>query len=53
VPDVFLRSVVRIFMVVLLPAPFGPKKPKNSPSCTLNEILSTALVPSAYIRIGL
>jgi hypothetical protein len=45
-PDVFLRSVVRTFMVVLFPAPFGPRKPKNSPSLTSNDMLSTAFVPS-------
>src|SRR5579864_1404549 len=47
-PDVFLSRVVRTLIVVLLPAPFGPRNPKNSPSCTWNEIPSTAFVPSAY-----
>jgi hypothetical protein len=45
-PEVFLRRVVRTFMVVLFPAPFGPRNPKNSPSLTLNVMLSTAFVPS-------
>src|SRR6185369_14941493 len=34
---------VRIRMVVVLPAPFGPRKPRISPLCTLNETLSTAV----------
>jgi hypothetical protein len=29
-------------MVVVLPAPFGPRKPKIDPAFTLKEILSTA-----------
>ena len=33
------------FIVVVFPAPLGPKKPKISPDLTLNEILSTALKP--------
>ena len=41
-PEVGLASVVRTLMVVLLPAPFGPRKPKNSPFSTWNEIPSTA-----------
>jgi len=45
-PDVFLRRVVRILIVVLFPAPLGPRKPKNSPSATLKDTSSTALVPS-------
>src|SRR5438876_7631757 len=48
-PEVFRSSVVRILIVVLLPAPFGPRKPKNSPSETLNDIPFTALVPSPYV----
>src|SRR6267143_5787641 len=48
-PEVFRRIVVRILIVVLLPAPFGPRKPKNSPSLTLNVIPLTALVPSPYV----
>src|SRR5207245_10285671 len=36
-------------MVVLFPAPFGPRKPKNSPSLTLNVIPFTAFVPSPYV----
>jgi len=32
-------------MVVVLPAPFGPKNPNISPFLTLKEILSTAVKP--------
>src|SRR5207245_1824577 len=48
-PDVFRRRVVRILIVVLFPAPFGPRNPKNSPSSTLKDILLTACVPSPYV----
>src|SRR6266849_1150378 len=48
-PDVFGSRVVSILMVVLFPAPFGPRKPKNSPSLTLNVIPFTAFVPSPYV----
>jgi len=34
-----------IFIVVVFPAPFGPRNPKTSPFCTVNEIPSTATVP--------
>src|SRR3990172_5431692 len=37
------RSVQRILMVVVLPAPLGPRKPKSSPSSTEKEMLSTAV----------
>ncbi|MBV8244287.1 MAG: hypothetical protein JOZ38_00045 [Candidatus Eremiobacteraeota bacterium] len=30
-------------MVVVFPAPFGPRKPKNSPAETRSEISSTAV----------
>ena len=42
VPAVFWRSVVRTLIVVLFPAPFGPRNPKTSPRATWNEIPSTA-----------
>src|SRR3989304_7900030 len=35
---------VRIRIVVVLPAPFGPRKPTISPRSTAKEIWSTALV---------
>src|SRR3989339_145082 len=44
VPDVFDKVVVRIEIVVVLPAPFGPRKAKNSPLLTSKLILSTARV---------
>ncbi len=38
-------------MVVDLPAPFGPRKPKISPRCTENEIPATALnAPNRFSR---
>ena len=36
-PEVGRRSPVSILMVVLLPAPFGPRKPKNRPRATRKE----------------
>ena len=33
-PDVFFSRVLSILMVVLFPAPLGPRKPKNSPRPT-------------------
>jgi len=42
---------VSIFIVVVLPAPFGPRNAKISPSFTLNETLSTALKPlNSFVR---
>jgi hypothetical protein len=43
VPDVGARVVVRIEMVVVLPAPFGPSSAKNSPARTSKLMPSTAL----------
>jgi hypothetical protein len=42
VPDVGSRVVVRIEIVVVLPAPLGPSRAKNSPSFTSKLIPSTA-----------
>ena len=42
-PLVGLSRVVSILMVVVLPAPFGPRKAKISPFCTSNETSFTAL----------
>jgi len=37
-------------MVVVFPAPFGPRNPKTSPFLTVNEIPSTAGVPLNSFR---
>src|SRR6516164_7282504 len=42
-PAVGASSPVSILMVVDLPAPFGPRKPKNCPASTRRLIASTAL----------
>ena len=42
VPDVGLASVHRILIVVVLPAPFGPRKPKVSPLATSKSMPRTA-----------
>src|ERR1700704_3401640 len=42
VPAVGARNPVIIFIVVDLPAPFGPRNPNTSPAGTLNDTLSTA-----------
>src|SRR6476661_5537587 len=42
VPLVGRTSVVSIFRVVVLPAPFGPSRPKMLPRLTANDIPSTA-----------
>jgi hypothetical protein len=42
VPPVGARKPVIIFIVVDLPAPFGPRKPRTSPAATLNDTSSTA-----------
>src|SRR5262245_7757330 len=47
VPLVGARSVVMILMAVLLPAPFGPRNPKHSPSATWTLTSSTARTGSA------
>jgi hypothetical protein len=37
--------------VVVLPAPFGPRKPKTSPAATVNETSSTAIrSPKRLVR---
>jgi hypothetical protein len=43
VPEVGLDTPVKIRMVVVLPAPLGPKKPKVSPSPTEKLISLTAV----------
>src|SRR5436190_1937765 len=42
-PLVGCRSVVSILMVVVFPAPFGPRKAKISPGCTSKETSFTAV----------
>src|SRR6516164_4904119 len=42
VPLVGARKPVIIFIVVDLPAPFGPRKPSTSPRGTVKEMSSTA-----------
>src|SRR5260221_3681730 len=42
VPEVGVRNPVTIFIVVDLPAPFGPRKPRTSPRGTEQVMPSTA-----------
>ena len=44
VPDVGGRKHVSMRMVVVLPAPFGPRKPTMLPLRTSKEIWSTAVL---------
>jgi hypothetical protein len=46
-PPLGASVVVRIEIVVVLPAPFGPKRAKNSPSRT------SKLMPSIALRFAL
>src|SRR5579863_2423541 len=51
-PSVGRRSVVSILMVVVLPAPFGPRKAKISPAATWKETSSTAVkAPKDFLRL--
>ncbi len=43
VPEVGARVVVRMEMVVVLPAPWGPMRVKKAPGSTAKETPSTAL----------
>src|SRR5437667_12712691 len=43
-PDVGARNPVIIFMVVDLPAPLGPRKPKTSPRSTTRSMPATAVI---------
>src|SRR6266567_2461081 len=49
VPEVGARKPVIIFIVVDLPAPFGPRKPNTSPRGTVNEMSSTAFSGPKYL----
>src|SRR5262245_45546542 len=42
-PDDGRRTVQRMRSVVVLPAPFGPRRPNTSPGRTVNRIASTAV----------
>src|SRR6266702_5585035 len=50
-PDVGARVVVRIEMVVVLPAPLGPSRAKNSPASTRRLMPSTALTFAFRYRL--
>ena len=44
-PEPGSRNPVIIRIVVVFPAPFGPRKPRISPLSTRNDTSSTATVP--------
>src|SRR5215470_10304645 len=50
-PEVGGRKHVSMRIVVVLPAPFGPRKPTIWPFSTSNEMLSTAVV-RAYLFVS-
>ena len=50
-PLVGSRRVISILIVVVLPAPFGPSRPKSSPRSTANETPRTASTSSGFRRI--
>src|ERR1700722_20408811 len=50
-PEVGASSPVSILMVVDLPAPFGPRKPKNCPGSTARSMRSTAVNPPSKLRV--
>jgi len=52
-PESGLRSPSMISSVVVLPAPLGPRMPKNSPSSTSKDTPSTACVSPYHFRISL
>jgi hypothetical protein len=52
-PPVFEIRQQSILTVVVLPAPFGPRKPKTSPSLTCSVRLSTAVrLPNFLVRFS-
>src|SRR3954470_19873178 len=52
VPAVGRNRPTSILIVVDLPAPFGPKKPKNSPSCTVRSRWSTAVfLSNTFVKL--
>src|SRR3546814_14403403 len=49
-PAVGRRKPVIIFIVVDLPAPFGPRNPSTSPRATVSDTRSTALMePNDFV----
>ena len=50
VPLLGSSSVVRILMSVVLPAPFGPSSPMNSPGPTSRSIPSSATTSFGFAR---
>ncbi len=53
IPDVGKSNVQRMFMVVVFPAPFGPRKPKIVPSSTSKETSFTAVMaPNCFVRFS-
>jgi hypothetical protein len=53
VPLVFDIRQQSILMVVVFPAPFGPRKPKTSPSLTCSVRFSTAVrLPNFLVRFS-
>src|ERR687894_804635 len=50
VPDVGVRSVISILIVVVLPAPFGPSRPNSSPRRTVKLTPRTASTTSGRRR---
>ena len=52
-PEEGARRVQRILMVVVLPAPLGPRNPNIVPSSTVKEIVSTAVrLPNFLTRFS-
>ena len=49
VPESKLVNVAMHRTVVVLPAPFGPRKPNSSPSCTLRSRWSMATLSSNFL----
>src|SRR5947207_15036159 len=53
-PEVGGMKPVIMRMVVDLPAPLGPRKPRTSPFSTVNEMPSTArFAPKAFTRLSM
>ncbi len=50
-PEVGISSVISILIVVVLPAPFGPSRPKSSPSAISKLTPRTASTSSERRRI--
>src|SRR5258708_23679389 len=51
-PEVGVIRPTSIRIVVVLPAPFGPRKPKISPRCSSNETESTiVLSPMIFVSV--